>query len=145
MNIGQTTPPEAQEFLQQGYRYIDVRTEMEFANGHPHGAVNIPVAIVNPQTQQMMLNPDFVRVVEAHFPKDQALILGCQAGSRSQRAADMLAASGYSTVLNMQGGWGGGMNPMTGAGVAGWAACGLPVCSQCGPNDSYAALSAVAA
>lgn len=142
MSIVQTTPPEAHELLQQGYRYIDVRTEMEFDNGHPRGAVNIPVAITSPQTRQMMLNPDFVRVVEAHFSKDQALVVGCQAGSRSQHAAEMLVAAGYSTVLNMQGGWGGGMNPMTGAGVAGWAACGLPVCSQCGPSDSYAALLA---
>jgi len=142
MSISQTTPPEAHELLQQGHRYIDVRTEMEFNNGHPATAINIPVAMADPRTRQMMLNPEFVQVVEAHFPKGQALVLGCQAGSRSQRAAEMLAAAGYTTVLNMQGGWGGGMDPMTGAGVAGWVDSGLPVCAGCAAADSYAALRA---
>src|ERR1043166_6804806 len=107
MAIQQTTPPQAHELLGQGYRYIDVRTEPEFANGHPSEAVNIPVVVPDPATRQMTVNPDFLRVVEAHFPKDAKLIVGCQAGGRSQRAAEMMAQAGYAHVANMQGGFGG--------------------------------------
>ena len=66
--------------------YIDVRTEREFANGHPQGAVNIPVAFPDP-ARGMMMNPDFVKVVEANFPHDKKIIVGCQAGPRSNAAA----------------------------------------------------------
>ncbi len=138
MNIPQTTPTEAQRLLQQGHRYLDVRTEMEFAKGHPAAAVNVPVAIPDPRTQQMVLNPDFLKVVEANFSKEMPIVVGCQSGGRSQRAAEMMAAAGYTSVTNMQGGFGGGMDPTTGAAVAGWVQCGLPVCSQCAPGDSYA-------
>ena len=66
--------------------YIDVRTEREFANGHPAGAVNIPVAFPDP-ARGMMANPDFVSVVEKNFSKDKKIIVGCQAGPRSTAAS----------------------------------------------------------
>ena len=47
--------------------YIDVRTEGEFAKGHPQRAVNIPVAFPDP-SRAIMVNSDFVKVVEAKFP-----------------------------------------------------------------------------
>ena len=130
MAIPQTTPQEAQKLLQTGYRYIDVRTEAEFANGHPSSAVNIPVAVPDATTHQMVLNPDFVKVVEAHFPKEQPIVLGCQSGGRSQHAAQMMAAVGYTQVVNMQGGWGV------------WLDCGLPVCGQCAAGATYGELHA---
>ena len=140
MPIKQTNPSEASRWLEQGYRYIDVRTEQEFANGHPSGALNIPVAMPNPQTGQMALNADFVAVVSAHFAKDAKLVVGCQAGGRSQRAAEMLAQAGYTDVANMQGGFGGGQDDF-GRAIPGWAASGLPVSRDCPAADSYAALS----
>ena len=84
-----------------------------------------------------MLNPDFLKVVEANFPKQQPIVLGCQSGGRSQRAAEMMAAAGYTSVANMQGGFGGGIDPMTGTAVPGWVQCGLPVCGKCAPGESY--------
>ena len=66
--------------------YIDVRTEREFANGHPQGAVNIPVAFPDP-ARGMMVNSDFVKVVEANFPREKKIIVGCQAGPRSTAAS----------------------------------------------------------
>ena len=44
--------------------YIDVRTEGEFAKGHPQRAVNIQVAFPDP-SRAIMVNSDFVKVVEA--------------------------------------------------------------------------------
>ena len=140
MPIRQIAPDEAYKLLEEGYRYIDVRTEAEFANGHPATAVNMPVVFPDPATRQMVMNPNFVRVVEAHFPKDVRLIVGCQAGGRSQRAAEVLTQAGYSQVLNMQGGFGGARDQSGRSVAAGWNELGLPVCKDCGPENSYAAL-----
>jgi len=140
MAIRQVTPDEAHKLLAEGYRYIDVRTEGEFANGHPATAINVPVVFPDPSTRQMVMNPDFVRVIEAHFPKDASIIVGCQAGGRSQRAAEVLTQAGYSRVVNMQGGFGGARDQNGRTIVAGWQEEGLPVCQDCGAQNSYAGL-----
>src|SRR5712692_8114481 len=138
MAIHQATPVEACKLIEQGYRYLDVRTEPEFANGHPATAVNLPVVSPDPATGQMTINPDFLAVAQAHFPKDVRIVVGCQAGGRSQRAAELLAQAGYTNVVNMQGGFGGMRDQMGRTVVAGWSECGLPVCKDCGPENSYA-------
>lgn len=142
MAISQTTPVAAKQLMDQGRRYIDVRTEEEFAHGHPAGAVNIPVAGPDPATGQMALNPQFVAVVGAHFAKDAPIIVGCASGMRSQRAAEMLADAGYTSVTNMQGGFGGARDHAGRVVTPGWADAGLPVCRDCGPENSYAGLRA---
>src|SRR5262249_35509474 len=50
MAIKEITPQQAHDILTKdpSVVYIDVRTEREFANGHPIGAVNIPVAFPDP-------------------------------------------------------------------------------------------------
>ncbi|HEX2261224.1 MAG TPA: rhodanese-like domain-containing protein, partial [Candidatus Binatia bacterium] len=77
MAVKEVTPQQASDVLQKeaGSVYIDVRTEREFAAGHPQGAVNIPVAFPDP-ARGMMMNPDFVKVVEGNFPKDKRIIVG---------------------------------------------------------------------
>jgi rhodanese-related sulfurtransferase len=140
MAIQQTTPPEAQRLLGQGYRYIDVRTEGEFAHGHPAGAVNVPVVFPDPATRQMTMNPEFVSTVKVHFPKDAKIVIGCQAGGRSQRAAELLAQAGYANVVNMQGGFGGARDQSGRTVVPGWQESGLPVCKDCGAENSYPGL-----
>jgi len=140
MAAQQATPGEVHTLLSQGYRYIDVRTETEFAKGHPARAVNVPVAIPDPTTRQMTMNPDFLSVVEAHFPKDAQIVVGCQSGMRSQRAAELMAQAGYTNIVNMQGGFG-GMRDQAGRTVTpGWSESGLPICTACGPENSYAGL-----
>ena len=58
MAIKEITPQQAHETLSadKSVVYIDVRTAQEFANGHPAGAVNIPVAFADP-ARGMVLNP----------------------------------------------------------------------------------------
>ena len=87
MAIKEVTPQQAHDILTKdpSVVYIDVRTEREFANGHPQGAVNIPVAFPDP-ARGMMVNADFVKVVEANFPHQKQIIVGCQAGPRSNAA-----------------------------------------------------------
>ena len=143
MAIKEVTPQQAQDILTNDSSavYIDVRTEAEFANGHPQGAVNIPVAFPDP-ARGMMVNSDFVRVVEANFPREKKIILGCQAGPRSTSAANMLQQAGFQDVSNLLGGFGGMRDPTGKVSAPGWASSGLPVSNDNGEGVSYQSLSA---
>jgi len=145
MAIKEITPQQAHEALNAdpSIVYIDVRTEREFANGHPQGAVNIPVAFPDP-ARGMMANPDFVKVVESRFPKEKRIIVGCQAGPRSNAAAGLLQQAGYQDVANMVGGFGGMRGPSGNVVAPGWAASGLPVSQDNGEGVSYQSLAAKA-
>ena len=82
--VRQVTPEEAQALLAEGYRYVDVRSEREFAEGHPAGAFNVPVNVPGPGGP--MPNPDFVAVIDRALGRDK-LVLGCQSGPRTRRAS----------------------------------------------------------
>jgi rhodanese-related sulfurtransferase len=142
MAIKEITPQQAYEALTSDARsiYIDVRTEREFAAGHPQGAVNIPVAFPDP-ARGMVMNADFVKVVEGHFPKDKKIIVGCQAGPRSNAAAGLLQQAGYQDVSNMLGGFGGMRDPMGNVIAPGWSSLDLPVGQDNGDGVSYESLS----
>ena len=145
MAVKEITPQEAHDILTSDAStvYIDVRTEREFANGHPQGAVNIPVAFPDP-ARGMVMNPDFVKVVESYFPKEKKIIVGCQAGPRSNAAAGLLQQAGYLDVANMVGGFGGMRGPSGNVIAPGWAASGLPVSQDNGEGVSYQSLAAKA-
>jgi rhodanese-related sulfurtransferase len=141
MAVKEITPQQVHDALtaDSSVVYIDVRTEGEFARGHPEGAVNIPVAFPDP-ARGMVVNPEFVKVVEANFSHDKKIIVGCQAGPRSNAAAGLLQQAGYQDLSNMLGGFGGMRDP-TGRVIApGWAAAGLPVSQENGDSVSYASL-----
>ena len=142
MAVKQTTPPEAYQTLSgdPSVMYLDVRTEAEFTAGHPEGAINIPVIFFDPATRQPSPNPNFQAVVESNIAKSVTLIVGCQAGGRSQRAAEIMDQAGYTDVTNMQGGFGGGQNP-AGRAVPGWRDAGLPIGADNGDGVSYASLA----
>jgi rhodanese-related sulfurtransferase len=133
------SPPEAAELLKQGWRYVDVRSIPEFDEGHPQGAANVPLLHV--QGGRMAPNPDFLAVMQANFPKDSQLIIGCKAGPRSAQATALLESAGYTSVVDMRGGFGGERDPFGRVSVPGWAAAGLPV-EKVTPGGSYADLSA---
>jgi rhodanese-related sulfurtransferase len=143
MAIKEVTPQQAHDILNADTSvvYIDVRTEREFAQGHPQGAINIPVAFPDP-ARGMMMNKDFVKIVEASFPHDKKIIVGCQAGPRSNAAAGFLAQAGFQNVSNMIGGFGGMRDPMGTVIAPGWAASGLPVSDDNGEGVSYMSLAA---
>ena len=125
--------------------YVDVRTPEEFDGGHPPKAINIPVVLPNPQLQQMAPNPDFLKVVEKHVPKDKRVIVGCKMGGRSQMAAELMDRQGYVDVSNMQGGFGGAADRITGQiTVPGWIQMELPVELEVTPSNSYEGLKEAA-
>jgi rhodanese-related sulfurtransferase len=143
MPIKEITPQQAHDLLTANPDtvYIDVRTEREFAGGHPAGAVNIPIAFPDP-ARGMMMNTDFIKIVEASFARDKRIIVGCQAGPRSNAAAGLLQQAGYQDVANVVGGFG-GMRDQLGKVIApGWSALGLPVSQDNGDGVSYASLAA---
>jgi rhodanese-related sulfurtransferase len=145
MAIKEITPQEAHDLLKANPDavYIDVRTEREFAGGHPAGAVNIPIAFTDP-ARGMIMNSDFLKIVEANFDHSKKIIVGCQAGPRSNAAAGVLQQAGYQDVANMIGGFG-GMRDQSGKVIApGWSASGLPVSQDNGEGTSYASLAAKA-
>jgi rhodanese-related sulfurtransferase len=133
-------PSEASErlSLSQGWQYLDVRSIPEFDAGHPPGGFNIP--LLHAQGGQKVPNPDFVQEVEANFPKEARLIVGCLSGGRSAQAAALLEASGYTSVVDMQGGFGGACDPMGRRTVPGWSEAGLPVETDAQPGRAYADL-----
>ena len=132
-------PKEAAVLLGEGWAYLDVRSIPEFEEGHPTGAANVP--LLHFQGGRMAPNPDFQRVVEANFPKDTKLVVGCKAGGRSLQAATLMEASGYTNVVDMRGGFHGERDPYGRENTPGWLAEGLPVEKTSPPEKTYETLS----
>ena len=143
MAIKQVEPSAAHQLLtgNPDATYLDVRTEEEFAQGHPAGAINIPVMFMIPGRPQP--NPDFIVVAEQVLPKGRRLVVGCLAGGRSQRACEMLEEAGYTDLTNVRGGFGGQRDAAGQMAVKGWRDAGLPVSQDLG-EVAYAALRAKA-
>lgn len=79
--------------IQQKGLLIDVRTEMEYAQGHIEGSKNIPVDILR---NQLHLLPE---------DKDRPLYITCQVGQRGHLAAHILLNNGYQNIYNLAGGY----------------------------------------
>jgi rhodanese-related sulfurtransferase len=144
MSIKQVEPPQAHEILRKNPDaiYVDVRTEEEFAQGHPAGAINIPVVFLKPGTAPQP-NDSFLAVAQKVLPQDKKLVVGCMAGGRSQRACEILEQSGYGDLTNVRGGFGGARDASGTIVVVGWRDAGLPVSQDLG-DSSYRSLRAKA-
>jgi rhodanese-related sulfurtransferase len=110
------SPQEAHDKVtREGYTYVDVRTEAEFEAGHPAGSINVPIA-----------SNDFLVVMNALFAKDAKIVVGCQAGGRSKKAANALKTDGFTNVLDQRAGWDGAKTPFGQLSEPGWSRVGLP-------------------
>jgi rhodanese-related sulfurtransferase len=136
MTIRHITVQQAHQQQASGATYLDVRSIPEFEAGHPEGAYNVPLLHLDPRTQQMRPNPDFVDVVRANFPPDAPIVIGCKMGGRSAQAAEVLSTAGYSDVTNVLGGFSGAPQ----FGHVGWVQAGLPVESSTPPEREYESL-----
>lgn len=141
MAIQRVSPAEAKRLLDEGYLYLDVRTEPEFAAGHPAGAQNVPVMLPGPRG--MTPNPEFLTVVEAAYPKDAKIVVGCRSGVRSMRAAEMMIAAGYQNIVDQRAGFEGPRDAFGAVQEPGWAAAGLPV-EGLTPGGAYGEVKAKA-
>jgi rhodanese-related sulfurtransferase len=141
--VKRVLPAEAADLVKQGWTYLDVRSIPEFEQGHPTGAFNIP--LLHFQGGRMVPNGEFRGIVEATFPKETKLVIGCKSGGRSLQAAGLLAAAGYVEVVDMRGGFGGERDGMGRVSCAGWEESGLPVATASDPGKSYTDLTTKAA
>lgn len=141
MSCKEVTNEEAAALLEAGggHVYVDVRSVPEFQDGHPAGALNVPV--MHRKAYGLALNADFLAVMEARFPRDSKLLVGCLSGQRSARAAEILTAAGYTDVSNVSGGFGGLRSPSGESLAAGWTELGLPTGSGDPAGRSYASLA----
>lgn len=82
---------------------LDVRTAGEYKEGFIGEALNISVSEIDSNMNKM--------------PKDKetSILVYCQTGARSSKAAARLAKEGYQNVFNLNGG------------IAAWQTAGLPV------------------
>ena len=133
MDIRQILPAEAARELaaDPAAVYLDVRTPEEFDAGHPAGARNLPVFLLDPVARRPHPNPHFLPIARRHLTPTTRLLVGCQSGVRSQRACELLADAGYTELANVRGGFGGSHDPSEPP-VAGWRDSGLPV--ETGPS-----------
>lgn len=138
MPFRRVSPADAQALIEkEGYSYVDVRSVQEFQAGHPAGAYNVPLMEMG--AMGMTPNPEFLAVMEKRFPKDSRLVVGCKAGGRSMRAAGMLEAAGYTSVVDQRAGFEGGPSP-SGSVEPGWRPAGLPVSKEAAPDHTYAGI-----
>jgi rhodanese-related sulfurtransferase len=120
--------------------YLDVRTEAEFADGHPEKAINIPIAMPNPARGMLEPNPDFVEVARLLLPLDTPLLVGCRTGPRAETAARLLSEAGFRNVTWVLGGYVGITDPRGATVAPGWVEMGFPTSQDTGDGVSYASL-----
>ena len=145
MSVRRVSPSEASEMIErEGFIYLDVRSQKEFAAGHPLGAYNVPLLDLHPVSGRMMPNPRFLAVVQACFPRDSKIVVGCQAGGRSLHAATLMERAGYQHVVDQRAGYGGVRDQVGRLVEPGWEAEGLPTAEYPDLERDYAALAAKA-
>jgi len=79
-----------EQYSNEDYILVDVRTEEEFNNGHLHGALNLPV--------------DSLREKLGDLDKNKTIVEYCQVGLRGYIADRILSQNGFK-VLNVTGGY----------------------------------------
>ena len=141
-NVPLVSPEEAQRLLGQGYTYVDVRSESEFAAGHAPGAVNIPLQ--RAVGDRLVDNPDFMDIVSRRFRTTDPLVLGCRTGGRSHVAALRLEQTGFERVVELRHGFEGSRDAF-GRRLPGWIGHGLPVERGDAPGDYARVLEGVRA
>lgn len=95
MSVHEITVEQLENLMATGAHVVDVRETDEYVGGHVPGAVHVALSTV----------PDHVDVFRAGSPT----YVICQAGGRSMRACEFLAAQGVD-VVNVAGGTGAWIN-----------------------------------
>jgi rhodanese-related sulfurtransferase len=78
--------------MNKGAAVVDIRAPKEFSAGHVIGAHNIPAAELDG------------RLSELDKYKQQPVIVVCESGNTSQKAANMLVKHGFQAVHTLKGG-----------------------------------------
>lgn len=78
---------------------IDIRTPLEYRDGHIPGVANIPLDELERRMNEV--------------PKDRKVVLICRTGSRSAEGTKMLRSKGMANVFNSTGGMSTWTGPVT--------------------------------
>jgi molybdopterin/thiamine biosynthesis adenylyltransferase/rhodanese-related sulfurtransferase len=111
--ISEISPATARERQRAGAVLVDVREEFERASGQAEGALGIAKSALEADPQAVL--PDH----------DAEVLLICQSGGRSMRAALVLRSLGYTNLASVAGG------------TSRWIAEGLPIVKPAGDADFY--------
>ena len=76
---------EIRDFMKQGAVFLDVRTPMEYEEGHIENAPNIPVQIIHERLDEIKVMP-------------QPIITYCRSGVRSGQATIFLEKNGIKSM-----------------------------------------------
>lgn len=128
------SPAEAHALHRQGYTWVDVRSEPEFALGHPEGALNVPFE--HPQGDRLVENPDFIEVMLATFSLRSELLVFCASGARSHRALEALSSLGFCKLAELSTGYSGRKDAF-GRIDPGWAQSRLPQTRKASQHQGY--------
>lgn len=71
-------------------QFVDVREPDEVATGTLPGTTNIPLGLLPERLGEL--------------DRDRRVVVLCRSGGRSARAAEFLAQSGFTDVINLEGG-----------------------------------------
>ncbi|TCS96572.1 rhodanese-like domain-containing protein [Hazenella coriacea] len=84
------TPTQVKDLLKkpQEFQFIDVREPFEYKNGHIKGIKNIPMSQLSQRQQEI-----------SH---DRAIVITCQSGFRSKRAAKILKRSKFKNLSHLE-------------------------------------------
>lgn len=106
MSVTTISPKQLFDLTQSGASVdlIDVRTPVEYREVHVSFARNVPLDQLNA-----------ARLTAGRADSAQPLYVICRSGSRGRQACEKLLASGYSNVVNVEGG------------TSAWDEAGLPV------------------
>ena len=121
MQIPQITNDQAWQMLidDPSAVLIDVRTETEWRNvGVPDtSSIGRKTRFVAWNDEEGVNNPYFMDTATDGIDPDAPILLLCRSGARSNAAAELLIASGYSQAMNIIGGFESPQDP-----EAGWKA-----------------------
>ncbi|MBE6150281.1 MAG: rhodanese-like domain-containing protein [Firmicutes bacterium] len=84
----------AMELMNDGALLVDVRSLIEYNQGHIDKAINIDV-------QDILNMTDSLVYENANISKDKKIIVYCRSGSRSSSAASKLIELGYKNVYDL--------------------------------------------
>lgn len=125
MNVRVVTPREAKALMEDGWRYLDVRSAPEFEEGRPRGAINVPWQHMT--ASGLVQNARFVEDVAAALPSTTRIVVGCKSGNRATHAATALALAGFDEVVVCRAGWDGVRDHFGSVREPGWSRLELPV------------------
>eukprot|EP00871_Galdieria_phlegrea_P000264 jgi/Galph1/1238/GphlegSOOS_G6033.1 len=104
-SVQSVKPSEAhQRKLAENWKHLDVRTKEEYDAGHAKDSVCVPV-MFRTKDGKFEENPSFLDEVKRIFKPEDKILVSCLKGPRGQKAVEKLTAGGFSTAVNIEGGF----------------------------------------